>query len=216
MFFHHLPTSRRKSLDFCWANFGMDFKTAFFLAKRATWGRKFYIPKKIPIIVTQWEKKFIYLEEIFGMAAKIRLYVSVQSFWEKHTLSKFYIGLMFFGPFGEQVSTPCQKFLGRVIKNFSCFYLISDIGQKFLLLAKFLRQFIQNCILVSVGDNFKQSFWLEKLNLFHHLPTLSWKFSGFCRTFFCELSKSAILMAKSTTWGKSFLSRNIFWSMPHA
>ena len=41
MFFHHLLTLSRNSLDFCWASFGMDFKTAFFLGERATWGRKF-------------------------------------------------------------------------------------------------------------------------------------------------------------------------------
>ena len=38
-------------------------------------------------------------------------------------------------------------------------------------------------------SNGKKRFCLEKLTFFHHLPTLSWKFSGFCRTFFASFSK---------------------------
>ena len=38
--------------------------------------------KKIPIIVTQWVKKFIFLEHKIGMASNFFFYVSVQSFLE--------------------------------------------------------------------------------------------------------------------------------------
>ena len=86
--------------------------------------------KNFPIIVTQWVKKFNFLEKIFGMAAKFPFYVSVQTFWGKHKFWKIYIGLTSFGPFGEQVSTLCQKFLVQVIKNFSCTFFIFGFWAK--------------------------------------------------------------------------------------
>ena len=52
-------------------------------------------------------------------------------------------------------------------------------------------------------SNGKKRFCLEKLTFFHHHPTLSWKYSGFCITFFCELLKSAFLLAKIKNLRKS-------------
>ena len=143
--------------------------------------------KNFPITVTQWVKKFIFLEEFFGMAAKVPFYVSVQSFWEKHTRWKIYIGLTFFGLFGEQVSTPCQKFSGQVIKNFSCtFFVFVYWAKKFLLFSKNSSEIYSKLLSTCPEDNLKQIFWFEiKFSSFsdHQLKTFllnsfGWKFQN--------------------------------------
>ena len=52
-------------------------------------------------------------------------------------------------------------------------------------------------------SNGKKRFCLEKVTFFHHLPILSWNFSGFCRRFFCEVLKSAFFKAKINNLRKS-------------
>ena len=130
------------------------------------------------------------------MAAKFPFYVSVQSFWEKHTLWKIFVGLTFFGPFGEQVSTPCQKTLGQVIKIFSWTFFSAVEHKKFLLLAKNLQQFIQNCILRVRRIILSKTFGFKIF--FYHFPTISAKI--FCWTVLGGFFKTGLSTAKRIFW----------------
>ena len=146
--------------------------------------------KKFPII--EWRNSTFW-KKIFGMASKFPFYVTVQSFWEKHTLWKIYKGLTFFGPFGEQVSTPCQKILGHVIKNFFCPFLIFGFWAKsFCILAKFFRQFIQNYNIRVKWINSSKNFGLKNFffSFSHHQS------KTFVEQFWVEFSKLDSYQAK--------------------
>ena len=139
------------------------------------------------------------------MAAKFPFYVSVQSFWEKHTLWKIFVGLTFFGPFGEQVSTPCQKSLGQVIKNFSCtIFVFVYWAKKFLLFSKKSSAIFSKLHSTCPEDNFRQKFWFEKKN-FHHFPTISTK--RFWWTVFGGNFKTRLSTAKRLFWVKNCFCR---------
>ena len=46
-------------------------------------------------------------------------------------------------------------------------------------------------------SNGKKRFCLEKLTFFHHHPALSWKYSGFCITFFLRASQKCIFAGQN-------------------
>ena len=69
---------------------------------------------------------------------------------------------MFFGPFGEQVSTPRQKFLGQVIKNFSCFFYFRILVKKVSAFSKNSSAIYSKQHSTCPEDNLKQIFWFEK------------------------------------------------------
>ena len=168
--------------------------------------------KKFPII--EWRNSTFW-KKIFGMAAKFPFYVSVQSFWEKHTSKNLY-RISFFGPLVNNAQLRAKKVWGRLSKIFLALFLFSDIEHKmFLLFAKILGQFIWNSSLRVRRLILSKIFGLQKkfssFSYHQHktflVNSFGWKFQNWTLN-----SQRNFLSQNSFSVDRLFLKfRNIEW-----